>query len=293
MTEIETPSRGGTSGDQTSGDRGASGDSAAARPAQVDSAPADSAPALRRAVRILDLVTAAPAPPTAAEIARALGLPRSTAHGLIGAMVDLGLLARTTEATLRLGPHLMNWASGFLAQFDLVGEFRRLFEGRPGFEAYTITLSVREGSEVIYLACCNSAAPLGFTFRIGMRLPAAFAATGKAMLSTLAPGELSDLFAGSWPAPLTPRSVGSLKALESELAAARARGYSVDDGQIREGMVCLGAPVADFSGKAIAGVAVSLLEREATPGRLAEVGAQVRAIADDLSGRLGGPGNRA
>lgn len=289
MTEIETPPGGGDSSDrETSGDRGTSGDSASAPPAQ-----ADSAPALRRAVRILDLVTAAPSPPTAAEIARALGLPRSTAHGLIGAMVDLGLLARTTEATLRLGPHLMNWASGFLAQFDLVGEFRRLFEGRPGFEAYTITLSVREGSEVIYLACCNSAAPLGFTFRIGMRLPAAFAATGKAMLSTLAPGELSDLFAGPWPAPLTPRSVVSLEALESELAAARARGYSVDDGQIREGMVCLGAPVADFSGKAIAGVAVSLLEREATPDRLAEVGAQVRAMADALSGRLGGPGSRA
>ncbi|WP_341988707.1 IclR family transcriptional regulator [Azorhizobium sp. AG788] len=253
----------------------------------------ESVPALRRAVRLLDHVSAQPTPPTAADLARALDLPKSTAHGLIGCMVELGLLARSPEGTFRLGPHLMSWASGFLGQFDLVGEFQRVFAQAPALEGYTIMLTVLEGTEVVYLACRNSSAPLGFTFRIGMRLPAPFTATGMAMLSTRSPEEVRALLGGQWPAPMTSRSAGDMETLLAELAATRARGFSLDEGQVRDGMVCIGAPVKDYSGLAVAGLALSLLEQEATPERVADLGARLRRIAADLSGRLGAAGASA
>lgn len=251
----------------------------------------ESVPALRRAVRLLDHVSTQATPPTAADLARALDLPKSTAHGLIACMVELGLLARSQEGTFRLGPHLMSWASGFLGQFDLVGEFQRVFSQAPALDGFTITLTVLEGAEVVYLACRNSSAPLGFTFRIGMRLPAPFTATGKAMLSARGDEEVRALLAGQWPAPLTGRSSKTLPALLGELAETRARGFSIDDGQIREGMVCLGAAVQDYSGQTVAGLALSLLEHEATPARVAELGTGLRRIAAELSSRLGARGD--
>lgn len=155
---------------------------------------AESVPALRRAVRILDFISSAEGEPNAAEIVRALGIPKSTAHGLLSVMVELRLLNRLQDGGMRLGPHTMRWASSFLAQQDIVAEFQRHFEQSSDLSDYTVTLTVLDGREVVYLSCRNSERPLGFTFRIGMRLPAVFTATGKAQLGTLSDTELAELY---------------------------------------------------------------------------------------------------
>jgi IclR family transcriptional regulator, blcABC operon repressor len=245
------------------------------------------APALRRAVRVLDYVSAAEERPTAADLARRLEIPKSTAHGLINAMTELGLLVRGVDGTFGLGSRPMRWTSGFLSQFDLVSVFNEYFTQNPELARYTITLSVLDGAEVVYLGGRNSDQPLGVTFRIGMRLPAFFTATGKALLATFEEDALSKLVEGDFPAPLTAHSVRDPMSLRRELAATRERGFSIENGQVREGMVCLGTVLYDYSGKAVAGIAVSLTHGEATPDAVANLGAQMREAAAVLSRRLG------
>lgn len=249
---------------------------------------AETVPALRRAVRILNLVSATDAPPNAADLARALSIPKSTAHGLLAGMVELGLLTRSQEGGYRLGAHLMQWASGYLAQQDIVREFQRHFMENSELSEHTVTLTVLEGTEVVYLSCHNSKKPLGFTFRIGMRLPAVFTATGKAQLACVPDRELEGLLGKNWPEPFTRSSIRNLDQLRQEFGAIHQRGYSIDDGQIREGMICVGAAVRDFSGRSIGGVAISLIESEAIPQVLDRVGTELRRTADALSARLGG-----
>lgn len=249
--------------------------------------PGNSAPALRRAVQILDAVSQLPTPPTFTEIVTKLGLPKSSAHGLCAALVDLGMLIRTDAGTYRVGTRVMSWANAFLSQTGLVEEFQRLLQDRRELRDFTVTLTVLDGQQVVYVACSNSKAALGFTFRIGMRLPAPFTATGKAMLSTLNDEEICRRFKTGWPQRLTANSVASLETLLQELALARQRGYSVDDGQVREGMFCIGAPVHDFSGQVVAGLAVSMLEQEATESTRDMIGSKLVDIAASLSARLG------
>lgn len=146
---------------------------------QQSSQISDTVPALRRAVRILDLVSGSPRNLTAAELTRVLDLPKSTAHGLLAVMTELDLLARSADGTLRIGAHSLRWANGFLSQLDIVSAFNDHLAQRHDLDPYTVTLTVREGGEVVYIGCRNSAQPLGHTFRIGMRLPAPFTATGK------------------------------------------------------------------------------------------------------------------
>lgn len=244
-------------------------------------------PALLRGCLVLDAVAAAAQPVTVSDLARRLELPKSTVHGLCATLVDLGLLLRRPDNSFRIGPHVMRWANAFTMQTDLTAEFAALCDSLGPSSEETVTLSVLEGRDVVYIACRNSTAPLGVTFRIGMRLPAAFTATGKALLSTLPDAQVRDLFAGAWPAPLTPRSVRNIDALLEELAACRARGYSVDDGQVREGMHCFGIPVRDASNRVVAGIAVSLLA-----GRVSAVTTRhgvhsIQTMAGALSARLG------
>jgi len=249
--------------------------------------PAGSAPALRRAVQILDLVSESVNPPTFTDIVTLLGLPKSSVHGLCATLVELGLLHRSDAGTYLLGPHTMSWANGFLRQTNLVTEFQQLLNERRELNQFTVTLTVLEGTQVIYLACANSNTALGFTFRIGMRLPAPFTATGKAMLSTLSDRDVCLRFSTQWPELLTPHSVATRDELLAELATTRQRGFSIDDGQIRDGMLCIGTPVYDFSGKAIAGLAVSMLEIEATPEAIDSTGLALMDISQSLSARMG------
>ncbi len=246
-----------------------------------------STPALRRAVQALDLVGASATPLAAADIGRALGIPKSTAHGLLSTMVELGLLTRSDQGLFRLGSHLMQWANGFLNQTNLVEEFRRHFALGGDLDSHTVTFTVLERTEVMYLDCRNSGEPLGLTFRIGMRLPAAFTATGKAMLATLADKDVAELLSNEWPDPMTGHSVNNVADLLIELGECRRHGYSVDNGQIRESMTCIGAAVRDHSGRGVAGIAISLIQSEASNDIIESIGKRISSAASELSARLG------
>lgn len=257
-------------------------------PSATESSP-QSAPALRKAVQILDLVSQSSSAPSFSDIVSQLNLPKSSTHVLCATLIELGLLVRNEEGTYRLGPHTMLWANGFVRQTELVTEFHRLLSARNELNHLTITLTVLEDTEVIYLASVNSPTALGITFRIGMRLPAPFTATGKAILSTLTHEQLNRIFHAGWPAPLTSQSTPSLAALKEELAITRLQGFSVDNGEVREGMLCLGAPVIDARGLACAGLAVSMLAAGVTPQQKSQIGEQLARLANSLSIRLGRP----
>jgi DNA-binding IclR family transcriptional regulator len=244
-------------------------------------------PALVRAHAILDLVASADTAQTVSEMAKRLSLPKSTVHGLCTTMVNVGLRVRRPDNSFNIGPHVMRWSNAFSATADLVTEFNAIFDEMNLLTGDTITLSVLEGAEVMYIACRNSTAPLGITFRIGMRLPAPFTATGKAILSTMSNDQVRAIMANRWPQPLSPNSVPDLEAFLAEMEEARARGFSIDNGQVREGMTCLGIPVRNATNNVVAGVAISFLSAGVDETTLSGMAKNIRKVAELLSLRLG------
>ncbi|WP_244497181.1 IclR family transcriptional regulator [Aureimonas sp. D3] len=254
---------------------------------QIEGRTEENVPALRRAFQILDLVAGSDGSLNAAEITRGLSLPKSTVHGLLKVMVELNVLVKSSNGSFKLGPHLMRWAHGFLAEVDVVSAFQEFFAVDTALSQYTITLAVLDGDHVVYIGCRNSNQPLGLTFRIGMRLPAPFTATGKMLLSQLPDADLVEMLDGRFPAPMTTQSVSSLDELRKELQIIRQRGYSIDDGEVRAGIICIGSVIRDHSGKVIAGIATSLLRSDSTQDIIEELGARMISIAGRLSQRMG------
>jgi IclR family transcriptional regulator, blcABC operon repressor len=263
---------------------------ATSRRPQERSAPSHrQVPALVRAKRILDHLSVDGRTEGVSELARSLSLPKSSIHGLCTTLADLGVLARVGPAQFSIGPHVLAWANAFQSQSSLVAEFQRLSMGRRAIlKDEALNLTVLSGSSVLYVACRNGSSPLGLSFRTGMSLPAVYTATGKAMLSTFPSEEVDELYGDNWPKGFTKSSVRSLKAFKRELEEVRSRGYSIDNGQLREGMFCFGAPVfgAD-SQTAIAGIAVGLLSVDVTRETAERYGNDVLRFANELSRRLG------
>ncbi len=244
-------------------------------------------PALDRSIAIVNTVCHATTPLTAAEITRILALPRSSAHTLLAALVEQGLLSKNTQQRYFLGTHLMHWASGFLRQQDIVSAFQNEVVTLPELSQFSLTLSMLEDTEVICMACHNGDEHLGFTFQIGLRLPAAFAATGKALLSTMSDDEVKARFSNYDFKGLTPYSTANYATLIKALKTTRQRGYSIDDREIRDGMFCIGVAVFDHTNRARNGIALSMQKAEATPKTVKRLGKQLTILAKNLSQQLG------
>lgn len=244
-------------------------------------------PAVMRATQILDCVSGNRNGLKLSDIVRQTKLPKSSVHGLCQTLTYVKLLKLNSDGSFTMGPQSVRWANVFLSDSDIVDAFHDVVAEAEGLGAYTLTLSHLEGPEVIYLSCRNSTSPLGITFRIGMRVPAVFTATGKAMLAAMSLQELARHLPSEWPQPITPTSVQSLKKLEAEMAAVKAKGYSLDDGQLREGMFCIGAAICDRPFHPVAGIALSLMAVEARPDIVDAMGQRVRALADSVGARMG------
>lgn len=245
-------------------------------------------PALERGARILDHVSRARTYPSLTEIARHLHIAKSSAHTLCNTLVQLELLIRRPDQTFQLGPHVMRWSNAFTEQSDVAAEFATIWDQETELPGATITLTVLEGAEVVYIAARNSALSHSrIEFRVGMRLPAAFTATGKSFLSYMSDFEIRRLYADGLPEPRTPHSVQSVDALLREMQETRRQGYSVDNQQVAEGIICFGASVLDSRNRPIAGVAVTLPVDDDSDAERAQVISNVRRIATRLSHRMG------
>lgn len=244
-------------------------------------------PALERGVRILDHVARARSFPSLTELSRELDIAKSSTHLLCNTLVQLELLIRRPDQTFQLGPHVMRWSNAFALRSDVSAEFAAIWDLDTELPGATITLTVLEGAEVVYIAARNAAGFPSFEFRSGMRLPAAFTATGKAFLSHMSEAEVRRLYSGGFPAPRTPHSVRTIPGLLAELEEIRRSGVSMDNQQVAEGMVCFGASVLDSHNRPIAGVAVSLPADPLPDEEKRSIASSVQRIAATLSYRMG------
>jgi IclR family transcriptional regulator, blcABC operon repressor len=235
------------------------------------------APAVTRAAAILDALAESPSDPAGpSELARRLGLPKSSIANILNAMAEAGLIRRMGPGFV-LGRKLAELGGAYLAAVDLVQEFYEASRELPSASDETVQLAVLDGLEMTYLARHDGRQQVRLTSGIGRRLPATVTATGKAALAWLDDRELDRRLATLTTLPrLTARSHGSVDELCADIALVRERGYAIDDEETVEGVICLGVAIpARRPGEGPYAASVTLLKPRATEER-------VEALVDDL-----------
>lgn len=252
----------------------------------------DLAPAVTRAIQLLDVLASSRQPMKQAELTTLLNIPKSSVHGLCSSLIAGGLIERRDGVVYVIGPKVIDLANARLGQNDLSQEFLRIWSEHPEFSDEAAVISELDGTDVVYLACRNSRQALGVTFRVGMKLPAAFAGTGKAILGALSDKEIDRLYSHKRSlTPLTSRGVKSLTALRNQLAEVRKNGYAIDNGEIRDEMVSISAPILAKSTTLqlvpVAGVAVVFFRSQLTDRRKNQAIAAIVEVAETLSLKAG------
>lgn len=243
-----------------------------------------------RVVDILETFTRLGPELGVSEISRALDLKKATAHRLLASLRRRGLVAQDPSSRrYRLGIKL--WELGTMATnhvewIERVKPFLEQLTQRTGETAH---LAVLSDGQVLYVEKVESAHSLRMPSQVGRRLPVHCTGVGKALIAFLPDEVLDGLIGRRGLQRFTPNTIIDPKRLHAELALTRKRGYSVDNEEIEEGLVCVGAPIRDHTAHVAAAISIagpsSRLRIERVPGHAHDV---VEA-ANAMSALLGCP----
>ena len=223
---------------------------------------------------------------TLADLSSRVALPKSTVHRYLATLLELGLAQRSDTDRFRLGTKVIELAGAYLANSDLRKESQSVLDALSEQTNETVHLAVRSGAEVVYIAKVESKHALRMYSYIGARLPMYSTALGKSMLAFGPDDWLQETLAGGLE-PRTPHTIVTASALQADLAAIRARGFSFDNEENEIDVRCVGAAVFDFTQSVIAAISLSGPTDRMGQKRSAELGPVVRQAAQHISQRMG------
>jgi IclR family transcriptional regulator, acetate operon repressor len=200
------------------------------------------------------------------EMARFIGVHKSTASRLAAALERAGLLARNGRR-YRLGLEVIRLGRLALRTYDLVEAMQPAMTKLSRLTGETINLAVPDAGGILnvaeipstYIVSCSA----GW---IGRRTMPHAVANGKVLLAygvIPVPGRLERY---------TDRTITAADALQSELEQVRRDGYATAIAELEDGLVAVAAPVYDGTGACVAALSVSGPDFRMHPDKLAELG---------------------
>lgn len=191
------------------------------------------------------------------DAAEHLGVARSTAHRLLGALSYRGFAVQDAHKAYRPGSAFERMALAGPSTPDLRALLHRHVEWLYGELHETCHLMVLEGNGVRFIDCVEATHVLRIGSRTGMLLPAHCTSGGKALLAELSTDQLTALY----PRDLLDSPAGPAMrraALQRQLATVRRRGYATNFEESERGIVAVGTCIRDSAGRAVAGLAVAV-----------------------------------
>ncbi len=213
--------------------------------------------ALARTFEALSFVALSARPPPASVVAEKLGLGPSSAHRLLGQLVDAGLVVREPGSRgFRPSSHLATFARDVLMCQPAQSARHTILESLVARVGETCNLTMPDQGRVVYLDRVEAHWPLRLHLAPGSQVPLHCTASGKLFLATMPKRRRAALLAATPLDRHAPRTIVDRTALERELEALRVRDLGIDDEEYMAGLIAIAVPVRDRRGRVVAAIAV-------------------------------------
>ncbi len=222
------------------------------------------------------------------ELARRLGLHKSTASRLLATLEKRGLVEQDEETgKYRLGLVVIRLAERAERTLDLRSIAMAERERLARVTRETTGIGVIDGDQMLTVAQADGPNLVAVADWTGRCVPLHSVAAGKVLLASLPEREVLR-FVRRGLTRFTEHTITELEPLLEELARIRRRGYATAFGEFDQGLNAVAAPVHDARGSVVAAVDVWGPAFRVTPRRVPELVQQVREAAAAVSVRLGG-----
>lgn len=239
---------------------------------------------IARMMNLLDALARHTSPVNLKQLATQTELHPSTAHRILGVMVESRLVDRIEPGTYRLGIRLLELGNLVKSRISVRQEALPYMQQLHQELGETVNLSVRRDDEVVYV---ERTGPSNSMMRvvqiIGARAPLHITAVGKVFLAAEGPEKTIEYARRSGLPKYTENTCADQNALLRDLDEVRRQGYAYDEEEAEKGVSCIGAGIYNDEGRLVAGLSVS-----APSDRLDKSWApQVRQTAEKISRAIG------
>lgn len=240
--------------------------------------------AVERTCDLLDTLAAADGPVSLTALAKACGLPKTSAFRYLATLVARNYVERVGDTNdFRLGVGVYSLQADHL---ERLGQIARPHLERLRDElGETANMGILVGREVAYVDIVESTHSVRLAARPRDRDALHCTALGKAILARM-PSDAASRLVGQRMRPRTERSIVSWPALRDDLDGVRAQGYALDDEENEIGGRCVAVAVpVDAPSIAISISSVTpRLPMEKVPLVAARLAQAAEAIARETAG---------
>ncbi len=222
------------------------------------------------------------------EISNRLGMNFSTTHHLISTLRHQHFVEQETASKrYRLGVACLELGHAASTQMDLRTHVTPYLEHLASTLSETANAAVLDDGAIIYIAQVAPTRMMKTFVAMGARVPAHCSGVGKALLAYLSDVELDAIIERSDLTRFTTMTLTSPDELKTELARIREQGYAVDNQEREDGVVCVAAPVYDYTDRVIAAISISGPRERMVSKDWDQLVSTLKSTAADLSRNLG------
>lgn len=233
------------------------------------------------ALRVLDLL-AARGPAQLSEIARELGIAKSTLHRILAVLVERGWAVRDGEGQFDLGIRALRIGSRS-GDLPIVTAFRTVAAEFLTKHDETIVLAVLDAAESLFVAIEETSQPVRLVTHLGSKTAAFASASGRVVLASLPPETVAAMFGGKLLVTPTGRRLNGVAELQAILDVVRSRGYAENWEETAEGLYAASVPVVNAQGVTLAALTTCIPVSRLAADRRTAIVSDLRELGERLS----------
>lgn len=192
------------------------------------------------------------------EIARLVGVTKSSAQRCTHTLERIGLLTRDAHVKRWvLTPRTLSLANAYLSGHPLVEQATTHLIELNQATGESVSLSEPDDTDMVFVARFPSHKRFFWHMPVGRRLPMYCTASGRAFLSALPAADATRIVRRSPLRQFTPQTLVNPEVILEHIEAARKAGYAWSDQECYRGDVTIAAPVLGDDGLPVAAVNVS------------------------------------
>jgi len=211
-----------------------------------------------RAAKLLECFSLENPALTNSQLARMLGLNKSTITRLVYSLEDAGFLRKDPKTgEYSLTYRLFRIGSVYINQIGFRTEARPLLSELASSIQETAHLAVLNDFEVFYIDKVEGSQSVGMMSRIGNKSPAYCTGVGKILLAYLSEDEIDRYLRVIKLKRYTPNTITNPEELKLHLQRVQRQGYTMDDSEHEADIKCVAAPLHDASGNVVASISIA------------------------------------
>lgn len=243
---------------------------------------------LERSLDILEALAQANEPLGVTEIGNRISLHKSTVHRIIQTLCYRGYVEKEKQSErYRIGIKIVELGMRFLNNLEIrkvaapyLAELAKMLDE-------VVNLVLPDDGEVVYIDRTESSHVVSMQSKVGRRAPMHCTAVGKAILATLPEPEVLHILKTKGMVKNTPNTIINPEELLENLREIRDNQITVEIEENEVGIICIGTPVFDYSGRAVGAISVSGPASRIQEKGIERIGKELKRIGQRISANLG------